>query len=460
MEFTVSDFNKMAQPGKHAHLVGIGGVSMSPLAEVLHGMGLIVSGSDINDSDTVRHLRETGITVFIGHDPSNINGADLLIRTAAAHDDNIEVSSAREAGIPVFERAQAWGSIMKSYKNAVCISGTHGKTTTTSMMTHILMEARKDPTVMIGGTLPLLGSGYRVGEGDTIVLESCEYYNSFHSFSPTVAVVLNIDNDHLDFFKNLDNIKASFRTFASLVPQEGTIVASYDDENTMDALKPLGRELLTFGLSDKARVHAENLKTDKAETQFDVYADGRFYASIHLNVPGLHNVRNALAASAAAWTLHIPADAVSRGLSSFHGTHRRFEYKGTVNGAKVYDDYAHHPGELRALMDMVLTLGYKRVIAAFQPHTYSRTKALLNDFAEQLSRADVAYLADIYAARETNTFGISSADLSALIPNSKYVASLSELTSVLKQEAREGDIIITIGAGNIYTVGESLIKSK
>ena len=454
-------FDEYLVPGKRGHLIGVGGVSMSPLAEVLAGMGLFINGSDMSEGANVLKLREKGINVVIGHRAEHItDDLDFVVRTAAVHDDNPEIVEAHKKGIPVFERTQAWGSIMKDYKNALCISGTHGKTTTTSMCTHILMAAQQDPTVMIGGTLPLLHAGHRVGNGDTIIMESCEYYNSFHSFYPTVAVILDIEADHLDFFKDLDEIKASFRTFASHVPEDGFIVANMDDENTMDALRPLGRELFTFGLSDKADVWAKNITFIGTQTDFDVMYRDRKFTHVSLRVPGMHSVMDALAATAAAICLGAGPLAVKYGLSAFTGAGRRFEFKGKYNGADVYDDYAHHPGELKCLLDAVLPLGYKRTIVVFQPHTYTRTHALFDDFIEELRRADMCILADIYAAREKNTIGISSRDMAKEIPNSMYIDSFEEIEKTLRWIADPGDIILTVGAGDIYKVGEALVEKK
>lgn len=429
---------------------------MSPLAEVLLNMGVKISGSDMNDSDTVRRMMSLGIDVKIGHRAENIDGACFIIRTAAARDDNVEIAAARRAGIPVFERAEAWGYIMRGYKNAVCISGVHGKTTTTSMATHILLSAGIDPTVMIGGTLPKLNSGYHIGSGDVIILESCEYYNSFHSFFPTIAVVLNVDADHLDFFKNLDDVKNSFRHFASLVPDDGYIICNSDDQNTMDALKPLGRKLLTFGSGEDAQVRAVNIVPCGNGSSFDVIYHGDFFCHIVLSVPGRHNVINALAAAAAAITLGIPAAAIAEGLVDFTGAGRRFEYKGKLNGCDIYDDYAHHPQELHALLDAVKSLGYDRVILAFQPHTYTRTHALFDDFVAELKRADLVFLAEIYAAREKNLVGISSKSLAEKIPGAVHCPSFNELEAQLRSAARKGDIIVTVGAGDIFKVGEKL----
>ena len=456
--FNVNDFTKYMQSGKCGYLIGIGGVSMSPLAEVLHDAGQIIRGSDISESDNVLHLRSKGVEVFLGHRAENIGpDVDYVVRTAAVHDDNPEVVEAHRRGIPVFERTEAWGAIMKDYKNALCIAGTHGKTTTTSMSTHILMAAQMDPTVMIGGTLPLLHAGHRVGKGDTIIMESCEYCNSFLNFYPTVAVILDIDADHLDFFKDLDDIKNSFREFASHVPENGTIIANLDDENTMDALRPLNRELMTFGMTDKADVWPENIVQRGPRSDFDVMYRGRKFTHVTLHVPGIHNIKNALAATAAAICLNCGPLAVEYGLAAFTGAGRRFEFKGKYNGADVYDDYAHHPGELQALLDAAEPLGYKRTIAVFQPHTYSRTKALFDEFVEQLRRPDVTILAEIYAAREKNTIGISSKDIAQEIPNSMYFDNFDEIIKTLRWTAAPGDLILTVGAGDIYKVGERLV---
>lgn len=441
-------------PGHHVHLVGIGGVSMRPLGLVLKGMGMEVTGSDMNASVSTDELIGQGIPVAIGHRAENIEGADCIIRTAAAHNDNPEIAAARAAGIPVFERAQAWGEIMKSYRNAICISGTHGKTTTTSMMTHILMEADMDPTVMIGGYLPLLHAGHRVGHGDTIVLESCEYCDSFLNFFPTLAIVLNVEADHLDYFKDLADIQKSFHKFASLATFG--VVANGDDPHTVQAME--GIDYVSFGLGEGNRIHTANMHPDWRH--FDVICDGKFYCHLDMGVLGRHNAMNALAASAAAWMMGIPGETVSRGIQSFHGAGRRMEFKGKFNGADVYDDYAHHPDELRATLEAVRSMGYKRVVLAFQPHTYSRTKALFDDFVRELKKADVVVLAEIYAARERNTIGISSAQLAEQIPGAVYCETLPDVTAYLRENVREGDIVVTMGAGDIFRTGEALISGE
>ena len=457
---TSCDIHNYIKAGHRAHLVGIGGVSMASLAEVLHGAGVIISGSDWHESEKVARMRSLGIQVFTGPQKAeNIKGAGCVIRTAAAHDDNPEIAAARAAGIPVFERAQAWGAIMQHYKNALCISGTHGKTTTTSMCTHIFMAAQLDPTVMIGGTLPLLGGDYRVGHGDTIILESCEYCNSFLAFYPTVAVILNIEADHLDFFKDLDDVEHSFRAFADLIPENGRIVANCEDENTMTALAGETRPMVTFGV-EKGDIHCANLEFYHGLGRFDVMCHGERYAHVELSVPGIHNVKNALAAAAAAYVLGVPGEAVERGMSEFRLPGRRFERKGFCNGAVVYDDYAHHPGELEVLLNSARQLGYQRVICAFQPHTYTRTHELFDDFVEVLKKPDITVLAEIFAAREENTIGISSNDLAEKIPGSICCPTLEDVAAKLRELAQPGDLILTVGAGDIYLAGEMLVKGE
>ena len=440
-------------PGAHVHLVGIGGVSMRPLGLVLKGMGLYVTGSDMNSSVSTDELIAKGIAVAIGHRAENIHGAVCVIRTAAAHNDNPEIADARHLGIPVFERAEAWGVIMQAYKNAVCVAGTHGKTTTTSMVTHILMEAQLDPTVMIGGELPLLHAGHRVGNGDTIVLESCEYCDSFLNFFPTLAVILNVEADHLDYFKDLQDVQKSFRKFAQL--SSGAVLANGDDLHTAQALQ--GLDYISFGIGKENRVRADNICPDWRH--FDVLCDGKFYCHLDLEVIGKHNALNALAAAGTAWLMGIPGNVAADGLHAFHGARRRLEFKGEFNGAQFFDDYAHHPDELAATIGAVRTMECcKRLVIAFQPHTYTRTKALFDDFVRELRKSDVVVLAEIYAARERNTVGISSRDLQAQVPGSVYCETLPQVTEYLRSIAQPGDVILTVGAGDIYRAGEAIFR--
>ena len=440
------------KPGKRVHMMGIGGVSMRPLALVLKDRGITVTGSDMNASASTDELEAHGISVAIGHRGENIVGADCIVRTAAAHNDNPEIAAARAAGIPVFERAQAWGMIMREYQNAVCVSGTHGKTTTTSMVTHVMMEAQKDPTVMIGGALPLLGAGHRVGGGDTIVLESCEYCDSFLNFYPTLAIILNVEADHLDYFKDLADVEKSFRAFAEL--STNGILANGDDQNTMDTLA--GLDFITFGIGEHNRIRAVNISDDWSE--FDILCDGAHYAHMKLAVFGKHNTMNALAAAGAGWMLGVSGEDAANGLATFTGAGRRMEKKGEFNGAMVYDDYSHHPGELAVMIDSLRLQNYKRIVVAFQPHTYTRTHAFFDEFVRELKRVDVCVVAEIYAARERNTIGISSRDLVAQIPGATYCETLPQVTEFLRQNAQPGDIVLTVGAGDIYRAGEALVK--
>ena len=442
------------QPGKQVHLVGIGGISMRPLGLVLKEMGLTVTGSDRSATASTEELIAKGIPVRIGHYAENIEGACCVIRTAAVHDDNPEIMAARAAGIPVFERAQAWGVIMRGYKNAICVAGTHGKTSSTSMIAHILMAAELDPTIVIGGHLPLINACHRIGQGDTIVMESCEYCDSFLNFSPSLSVILNVDEDHLDYFKDLSHIQSSFRTFAEL--STGGILANGDDENTVKALE--GLSYVSFGLGEQNQVHAANMAPNWRS--FDVICGGERYCHLELQVFGRHNALNALAAAGAAWMMGIPGEAVSAGLATFGGARRRMEYRGTINGADFFDDFGHHPKEMATTLDTIATMGYKRVIMAFQPYTYTRTRDLFEEFVEQLLRPDVVVLAEILGARETDTLGLSSRDLQERVPGSYYCPGLADVAEKLKELAQPGDMIYTTGCGNLDLAMDMLFGKK
>ena len=442
---------------RRLHFVGIGG--MCPMAEILHHKDYIITGSDINESDTLARIRSYGIPVHMGHRAENIGDAEVVVYTAAAKQDNPELVAARAKGIPTLERSVMLGLLTKKFANPIAVSGTHGKTTTTSMATHIFMAADTDPTVMIGGTLPMLHAGYRVGKGNTIILESCEYCNSFLNFFPTVAVILNVGEDHLDFFKDLADIERSFHAFADLVPQRGYVIANADDKGARDAVAGLSHPVFTFSLADRtADCYARDVAFFDGCASFDVMIHGELYAHVDLHIPGKHNILNALAAASAAYVLGIPGQAVTLGLEDFHGAGRRFEHKGSYHGAAVYDDYAHHPAELHALLTTARSMGYDRVICAFQPHTYTRTKALFDDFVRELQLPDVTVLAEIYAAREQNVLGISSRDLAEKIPGAIYCSTLDKVADTLASLARPGDLILTVGAGDIFRAGEKLLE--
>ena len=452
------DFNKP----ESVHFIGIGGISMSGLAEILMDEGFTVSGSDSHRSELTDNLEARGAKIYIGQKAENIqDGIDVVVYTAAIHPDNPEFQEVKRRDIPMLTRAELLGEMMRNYKNAIAIAGTHGKTTTTSMVTEIFLQAKNDPTISVGGILPAIGGNIRVGGPEFFVTEACEYTNSFLSFYPTMAVILNIEEDHLDFFKDLADVEHSFRHFAELVPIGGHVVANMDDEGARDALRGISQPIFWFSYDDPAaQCRAENVVWTDGLPSFDIYIRGSYYAHVSLRVGGKHNVMNALAAASAAYLLGVSGEAVGLGLATFTGAGRRFEYKGSFHGADVYDDYAHHPGELHALLEMAKTLPYKRIICAFQPHTYTRTKALFNDFVKELRVPDVVVLAEIYAAREQNDIGISSMDLSREIPGSVYCPTLDKVTAALARIACPGDLILTVGAGDIFKAGEKLLKEE
>lgn len=444
---------------KSIHLVGIGGVSMSALAELLLHLGAKITGSDRAQSAVTDKLTALGISITYAHLPENVENADLVIRTAAVHDDNPEITRAHERNIPVIERAQAWGSIMLAYKNAICVAGTHGKTTTTSMLTLIGMQCGIDPTVMVGSNLPAIGGTLRIGAHDCFIAESCEYTNSFLSFHPTIAVILNVDADHLDFFKDIDDIIHSFHKFCELVPETGALVVNHDSANALKAIEGINRNCITFGSTAEADVYPENVTDRDGYYSFDVMYHGKVYTHIDLSVPGYHNMLNALASCGVCIFLELDATAAAQGLAQFTGSSRRFQITGHMpNGAMVIDDYAHHPTEMAATLRTAREMDYDRIICVFQPHTYSRTKALLPEFIEALQLCDKAILADIYAARERNTYGISSKAIADAIDGAEYYASFDEIEARLKEIAQPHDLIITMGAGNVNEIGPKLCK--
>ena len=450
------NFNEILRSDAPIHLIGIGGVSMRALAKMLKNMGANVRGSDRDSSIYTLQLDEQGIPVAIGHRPDNVRDAGLIIRTAAIHDDNPEIAAARAAGIPVISRAEAWGFIMAHYSTVVCISGTHGKTSTTAMIATFTQSAQLDPTVMVGGDLPSIGGTLRIGEGDLFVAEACEYQNSFLSFRPTVSVILNIDRDHLDFFKDPDDIIASFRSFAQLTPENGVVIINGDDNNCRRAVEGLDRKVLTFGFSESCNVRAINTELQDGLFCCDVVHDGNLYCRMKLRVPGQHNLLNALASAAVAIHLGVPSDDFAKGIGAYNGVGRRFEFKKNWRGAKVYDDYSHHPTEITAALKAALDLKPNRVICVFQPHTYSRTVSLLDDFAGALAYADNIILCPIFAARETNTYGVSSQDLADRIPGAVVANDLRHAAQLLEELVQPGDLIFTMGAGDVNRIAQYL----
>ena len=447
----------------HIHFIGIGGISMSGLAEILLGEDFPISGSDSKESDLTKHLEAKGARVYIGQRASNIKeDVDLVVYTAAIHPDNPEFACAKEKNIPMLTRADLLGQIMKNYELPIAVSGTHGKTTTTSMISHVLLEADADPTISVGGILPAIHGNIRVGESETFITEACEYTNSFLSFFPKISVILNIDADHLDFFKDIDDIRHSFRRFAQLLPADGALIINADTLHYQDIIKDLSCKIITYGLEHEAQYQATDITYDKyGHASFTVLKDGRKAGSFYLKVPGSHNVSNALAAIALARLLQIPNDVIVKGLGSFTGTDRRFQYKGEVAGVTIVDDYAHHPTEIQATLNAAHNYPHKKLWCVFQPHTYTRTKALLPEFAQALKLADHVVLADIYAARETDNLGISSKDLQARIQElgtpCEYFPTFDEIENFLLNNCEAGDLLITMGAGDVVKIGEQLL---
>ena len=447
----------------HVHFIGIGGISMSGLAEILLEEHFTISGSDSKESELTKHLEEMGVTVFYGQQASNITSdIDLVVYTAAIREDNPEFLQAREAGLPLISRAELLGQIMDNYQNSIAVAGTHGKTTTTSMISQILLSAKCDPTITVGGILQAINGNLRVGKSNVFISEACEYTNSFLYFYPKYSVILNVEAEHLDFFKDIHEIRRSFHQFAGNTRADGAIIINGDIPNYEELVKDLAPQVITFGLNELCDFHPKDVTFDeKACATFTAMYRDKEVLTVSLNVPGMHNVSNALAAIALSLDLKLPKDVIRDGLLAFGGANRRFQYKGCVDGVTIIDDYAHHPTEIRATLSAASNYPHKRLILAFQPHTYSRTKAFLDDFAEVLSMADVVVLADIYAAREKNTYGISSRDILAKLKENGtdcyYFPSFEEIEKFLLKNCMNGDLLITMGAGDIVNVGEHLL---
>ena len=457
-KFTLSQLPDSA----HIHFVGIGGISMSGLAEIMLKRGFKVTGSDRQKSHITDKLERIGATVFEGHNSSNIAGADLVVFTAAAKEDNPELVAAKEQDVLCLNRAEFLGALMREYHNVICVAGTHGKTTTTSILAHALLKADTDATVSIGGELDLIKGNIRAGGEGYFLAEACEYTNSFLNFCPTVAVITNIEADHLDFFSSLDEIIESFRKFALLTKNCGSVIACGDDENVKKALAGIDTDVHYYGISKDNEYYADNITYSNGFPSFDVYKSTEKLMRITLSVPGNHNILNSVATVAVCDILGLDIDICTSGISEFKGTHRRFEIKGTVNGATVIDDYAHHPTEIKATLSAAQKFERNKLWCVFQPHTYSRTRTLWDDFLECFDGVDELIITDIYAAREIFDGVTTSEKLAADIKdkgiNVRYIKTFDEIEAYLKKELSDGDIVFTMGAGDVVKIGENICK--
>lgn len=453
----IMDYDKLLNEIKRIHFIGIGGSGMCPIAEILMSEGFEISGSDMNEGETLDKMKGYGIPVYMGHAAENIKGAELVVYSAAVKPENPERKAADEQGIPCIERSVMLGVVCRRYKRSIAVSGTHGKTSTTAMLSQILIGSGFDPSAIIGGKLPFIGGNSYVGQSDIIVCEACEYVDTFLELNPFISIILNIDADHLDYFKNLDNIKKSFNKFAKQTT--GLLVINGDDQNTLDAVEDVELEKITFGFGENCDYRAVNVSADKGvHEQYDLLYKGEKITNIKLIVPGKHNIYNSLAAAATAHYLGATADEISDNLHKFGGVHRRFEILGTPCGITVADDFAHHPTELTVTLNAAMQMGFNKVWAVFQPHTFSRTAMLLDDFAEALKIPDVAIVSEILPVRETNTYNIYATDLTAKIPGSVYRKTFEEITDYVCQNAKEGDLILTMGGGNVYMCANMINK--
>ena len=445
---------------KHIHFIGIGGSGMFPLAQILLARGYTISGSDNNEGDTLDAERRMGMTIHMGHRAENFAGADLIVHTAAILPDNPELVAAKASGIPVVERSVLLGAISAEFDKAVCVSGTHGKTTTTSMITQILMEDGFDPTVVIGGKLDVIGGNGRAGDSEYMVCEACEFVDTFLRLHPYLSLILNVDADHMEYFKCIENTIRSFNRFAKLA--SGLVVANGDDENTRKALAGVEKPVITFGWEPKNDYYPENIVRDihgeAVVTRFDLMRRGEKLTGIELHIPGRHNVINAVAACAAVVELGVAPERLSPALAGFHGAHRRFEILGHKNGVTIADDYAHHPAELEVTLKAAKEMGFGRVWAVFQPFTYSRTAMLLEDFARVLSIADRVVLSEIMGSREKNTYNIYAKDLCDKIDGCVWFPEFPEIAEYVMANAAPGDLVITLGCGDIYKCAKLMLK--
>lgn len=442
---------------KRIHFIGIGGSGMCPLVEILHSKGYEISGSDNNESDTLNRVRSLGIPVFLGQRAQNIEGAQMIVYTAALLPDNPELCAAKESGIPTFERKELLGAITRMFDNCICVCGTHGKTTVTAMLTQIFLQSGADPTAVIGGKLPLTGTNGIAGGSQNMLCEACEFVDTFLSLSPDVSVILNIDEDHLDYFKTLDNLIASFTKFASMTRRE--IIINADDANTLRAVESIkDKRFITFGLGKDNDFRAENIVLEHEFASFDIIKYGENVGRISLGIPGKHNIFNALAAIAAADNAGIPMDKIIACAEQFRGAGRRFEILKKINGITIADDYAHHPRELEVTLNAAMGMGFKRVWAVFQPFTYSRTKILFDDFVRVLKIPDRVVMTEIMGSRERNTYGVYTSQLAEKIPGSVWFNTFDEVADYVVKNAEEGDLVITLGCGDIYKAAKLMIK--
>lgn len=448
----------------HVHFIGIGGISMSGLAEILLEEGFTISGSDAKQSALTDSLAQKGATIYIGQKASNLSiRPALVVYTAAIREDNEEFKAAVDAGIPMLSRAELLGQIMDNYEKSIAVAGTHGKTTTTSMISQILLVAKADPTISVGGILEAIGGNIRVGASEVFITEACEYTNSFLHFHPKYSIITSVEAEHLDFFKDIDDIRRSFHEFAGNTAHDGVLIINGQIAALDQITNNLSCSVTTYGLCENDDFYAKNITyNDHACGTYTLMHKTEDLGTVSLSVPGRHNVSNSLAAIALCLNLGLPLDVIKKGLLQFGGTKRRFEYKGTKNGITVIDDYAHHPTEVAATLTAARNYPHGRIICVFQPHTYSRTKAFLSDFARVLSMADIVILADIYAAREKNTIGISSKDLLAELQKngqeSYYFPSFDEIEKFLSEKCINNDLLITMGAGDVYLIGEHLLQ--
>lgn len=448
---------------RHIHLVGIGGIMMSGIAEILCKRSYIVTGSDRECSAMTDHLGLLGIKVTIGHFEESVVGPDLIVYSSAISDDNVEILKAKELGTDILSRAEMIGILMPEYNTSIAISGAHGKTTTTSMVSTILNDSKIDPTILIGGIASNLGGNVQIGDTSVFLLEACEYKENFLHFNPTIGVILNIDEDHLDYFNNLEHIIQAFIKFAKKIPETGTLVINNDDYNAKKILSHVSCNVVTFGISSTSTFQGKNITfDDKGHTKFDVHYKNEFYGSFSLKFPGQHNIYNALASIATAHLIDVPKDSIIESIKSYNGTKRRFDVLGKYNDATIIDDYAHHPTEIKATLAAAKKIPCNRITCIFQPHTYTRTNDLMLQFATAFGDADSIIITDIYAAREKNTMNIHATDLVAEIAqesgNVKYIADFDGIVEYIKATAQPNDIILTLGAGNIREVGERIVK--